>query len=636
MCGIFGWVKFSGLLTPDQVESSRQATLTLVHRGPDGSGEWLGETVFMGHQRLSIIDLSDAASQPFQDDNGRYVLAFNGEIYNYLELRQELEAKGWRFRTRSDTEVLLYVLAQWGTQGLLRLDGMFAGALHDRKTGRHLLFRDPLGQKPLYFHVYEEGLVYASELRALLNLPQFAWRLDRQAFRRFLTHSYYPWDTTPVVDIEKLLPGCLIEIEGGTVTRHRWWDSVPGADPLDLGMDEAVAEFERLFDRSCALCMRSDVPVGVFLSGGLDSSLVLDGCHAIAPDVQAFSVSMAEQDFDESSKAVVAAVHVGGRHNVITLDQAALLESFTALMDILDEPHGDPGYVNTFFLSRESRSQITVAVAGDGADELLCGYAPFKGLPVASLLERIPAAAIGLGRRAADILPGSDSYLTLQFKALSFLQAFPSTRMNRHGLWLSTLHPTDLARLMPKAEAGFFDPMRECGAFDVAGELRSHAASCSPAQQMLYYYQKVFLPEFVCHHTDRAAMLHSLEVRSPFLSTRLFELVNQLPDRVKLQGSDLKRVLRETLRRRGFPPAVTEQPKQGFTFPIARWLKGHLRGMVDDLADVEAVTSGEVSAPVLQHLVDQHLAGRRNNYRIIYCLIVFKAWRKRYPGLDFA
>ena len=391
-----------------------------------------------------------------------------------------------------------------------------------------------------------------------------------------------------------------------------------------------------MFDRSCALSMRSDVPVGVFLSGGLDSSLVLNGCHAIAPDVQAFSVSMSERDYDESGKAMAAVNHVGGRHTVITLDQAALMESFAAVMSKMDEPHGDPGFVNAYFLARESRPHITVAVAGDGADELLCGYAPFKGLPLASLLERMPAAMIRLGRSAAKVLPGSDTYLGLQFKALSYLQAFPSTRMNRHGLWLSTLPPGELARLMPRAETGFFDPLRERGAFDVAGELLSHAASHSPAQQMLYYYQKVFLPEFVCHHTDRAAMLHSLEVRSPFLSVGLVEFANRLPDRVKARGGDLKRVLRESLRRRGFPTAVTEQRKQGFTFPLARWLKDSMRNMVDDLADVEAVTSGEVSAPALQHIVDQHLSGRRNNYRIIYNLIVFKSWRKRYPGLDFA
>ncbi|MBH76602.1 MAG: asparagine synthase (glutamine-hydrolyzing), partial [Dehalococcoidia bacterium] len=335
--------------------------------------------MYMGHQRLSIIDLSDAAAQPFQGDE-RFTLSFNGEIYNYLELRHELASEGRSFYTDSDTEVLLNVLAAWGTAGLRRLDGMFAGALHDQRTGEHLLFRDPLGQKPLYVHAYDGGIVYGSELRSLLSLPQFSWQLDREAFRSFIAHSYYPWRATPISGVEKLLPGCLIRVQGTSVSHERWWESVPGSEPLDLSFDEATSEFERLFERSCRISMRSDVPVGVFLSGGLDSSLVLDTCQRIAPDVQAFSVSMADEDYDESKKAAIAAAHVGVRQHSISLDEGTLLESFSALMKSLDEPHGDPGYVNTYFLSQACRPHITVALAGDGADELFAGYAPFKGI----------------------------------------------------------------------------------------------------------------------------------------------------------------------------------------------------------------------------------------------------------------
>jgi asparagine synthase (glutamine-hydrolysing) len=637
MCGIFGWVSFKGPLSAKQFNGCRMATASLAHRGPDANGEWQDGDIYMGHRRLSIIDLSANAIQPFHDDEGRFVLIFNGEIYNYLELRQELTALGRIFHTASDTEVLLHCLAEWGTEGLPRLDGMFAGALHDRKTGQHLLFRDPLGQKPLYYHCHEGGVVYASELRALLELPGFDWRIDRTAFRRYLVHGYYPWDASPVTGIGKLLPGCLMQIENGNVSTQRWWDSIPGNALLDIGFDEAVVETERLFNRSCELSMRSDVPVGVFLSGGLDSSLLLSGCHAISPEVQSFSVAMAEKDYDESAKAALVSRHVGnGRHNVLSMTQPALMTAFADLMSKLDEPHGDPGFVNHYFLAGKSRPHITVALGGDGADELFAGYAPFKGLPLQPLMERMPAGAIGLARAMSKCLPGSDTYMGLQFKALAYLQAFPSARTNRHSLWLSTLSPEELSQLLPRAEPSFFDPMQEHGAFDVGADLHAVIASHSPTQQMLYYYQRVFLPEFICHHTDRAAMLHGLEVRSPFLSVPLIELANRLPDSFKARRGGLKLVLREALRRQNFPAEILNQRKHGFTFPLARWLKADMRGLVDELAEAEAFTGGEVDHRSLGTMIEQHLSGQRNLYRIIYNLIVFRAWRMRYPGIEFS
>jgi len=637
MCGIFGWITHRNTLTPRRIDGCRRATEKLAHRGPDAKGEWLDGGLFMGHRRLSIIDLSEAATQPFHDDQGRYVLAFNGAIYNYLELRQELIGLGRTFHTESDTEVLLQCLAEWGPDGLRRLDGMFAGALHDRRTGRHLLFRDPLGQKPLYFHFYDGGVMYASELRALLELPEMHWRINREAFRRYLVHGYYPWRSTPVSGIEKLLPGCLMEIQNGKVKINRWWDSVPGHGQLDISFDEAAGEVERLFERSCDLSMRSDVPVGVFLSGGLDSSLVLSGCHGISPNVQSFSVAMAEADYDESPKAAVVSRHVGnGSHNVLSMTQTALMSAFKDLMANLDEPHGDPGFVNHYFLAGESRPHITVALGGDGADELFGGYAPFQGLTLQPLMERLPRAAVELGRAMTKCLPGSDTYMGLQFKALSYLQGFPSSRTNRHSLWLSALAPAELTQLLPRAGRNLFDPMQQGGVFDVAADLHGVMASGTPIQQMLYYYQRVSLPEFICHHTDRAAMQHGLEVRSPFLSVPLIEFANRLPDAIKVQRGGLKRVLREILARRQFPAEILNQRKHGFTFPLARWLKEDMRGLVDDLADVNALTGGEVDGDSFKLLTEQHLSGRRNLYRIIYNMIVFRAWRMRYPSLEFS
>ena len=637
MCGIFGWIKFTKSLTDYELKSCRSATTSLVHRGPDAEGEWFNNNIFMGHRRLSIIDLSNDATQPYQSKDGRYLISFNGEIYNYIELRNQLEKEGIQFYSQSDTEVLINSLIFWGIDGLNKLDGMFAGAFHDRLTGKHIIFRDPLGQKPLYVYEYEEGVIYSSELRALLELDNFSWKIDRDSFRQFLLSSYYPWNMSPIKGIEKLLPGSLWTIDNNYISKSRWWDSIPGEKNLDIGMNEAVTKFEKLLDRSCELSLRSDVPVGVFLSGGIDSSLLLSSCHKVSNNIKTFSVSMSEIDYDESSKAEFVSKLVGAEHKFITLDQNSLLDNFTELMNKFDEPHGDPGFVNSYFLTKNTKNDITVAVGGDGADELFCGYIPFKALLGESIIEKIPREFILAMKKIAQTLPSSDKYLSFQFKSIAYLQAFLGVKENRHGLWLSTLSPNEISSLLPLANKDIFDPLSPNGAFNVGGHLLNSLTGKTSIQKLLYYYQKIFLPEFVCHHTDRASMLNNMEVRSPFLSIPLIEFSNQLPDKLKMQGTELKLLLRKTLANRGFPKSITNQQKQGFTFPIARWMKGQLREMVINLnTDIESLTDGEVSSCQLKIIIDQHLSGKRNNYRIIYNLMVFSYWRKRYPNIDFA
>ena len=638
MCGIFGWIQWQEELSNQDVLCARRATDSMVHRGPDASGEWCEGGVYMGHRRLSVIDLSDNAIQPFHSDDDRYVLTFNGEIYNYLELREELGREGYRFQSQSDTEVLLKALIAWDTRALNRLDGMFAGAFHDRKTARHVLFRDPLGQKPLYYCSDDRGLIYASEVRAFQELSDRTWRIDREAFRRYLVNAYYVADTSPFQGVRKLLPGMLIESVDGTVRSERWWDSIPGQDTIKVDAIEAAEEFERLFERSCSITMRSDVPVGVFLSGGVDSSMVLDSCHRLVPDIKSFSVSMEDADYDEGSKAREVAKHVGvKRHTSIMMDQEALLASFDGLMHKMDEPQADPGFVNVYYLTQQSRPEITVALTGDGADELFGGYIPFVGVPFESVFHAVPDSLIALARYGVTrLLPGSDGYVGPQFRALAYLQAFPAARSARASVWLSTLPADELENLMPLAEPGFFDPTRTDGAFRISNEYHEVSSGMSSVQRLLYYYQKVFLPEFVCHHTDRAAMMHSLEARSPFLSVPMIEFANRLPNRFKVSRMQLKVLLKHVLKQRQFPDPIVRQRKQGFTFPIARWLKQSMRPMVDALSDIEEITDGEVSLKELNRMIDQHMDGRRSYYRIIYNLIVFRAWRKRNPGLTFA
>ena len=629
MCGLFGWLSYRRGLADAEHEQGRAATKLMAHRGPDSQGEWFDNHVFMGHRRLSIIDLSTAANQPFKDPTGRYILTYNGEIYNYLELRAELAGAGWKFQTSSDTEVLLAGLLIWGQSALTRFDGMFTLALHDSLTGEHLLARDPLGQKPLYYFLTPDGAIYASELRSLLCLPGQSWTIDRTNFLRYLMLGYYAWDQTPLMGVHKLLPGhCLrVSREGSRI--ERYWESLPGKNQLDITETEALGEFERLFARSCEQSMRSDVPYGVFLSGGIDSSLVAAFCRASNPSVRTISVAMSEADYDESSKASAVNAQLGILHSqIVTMNDQAIQDSLGAVLASLDEPNADPGYVNAHYLARAARQFMTVALAGDGADEFFSGYPPFVGLGVAAWMRHMPAPALSLARSFAEAVPANDSYLGLQFKALAFLQGFPASDAVRFPLWLSAVPQRDLDQLCHRDGASN-------GLFDYVEEFMAPLRDGTLQQKLLYYYQKSFLPEFVCMHTDRAAMQSSLEVRSPFLSLPLVEFANRLPDRFKMKNGNLKVLLRRTAAKRGLSADIVEQRKQGFTFPVARWLKTTLRSHAEALLSPDGAADELIDPSVVCRYVDDHMNGRRNNYRLLYHLIVFRAWRSNYPGLRF-
>jgi asparagine synthase (glutamine-hydrolysing) len=635
MCGLFGWLKFDSRLTDAEIQLAQLATSKLTHRGPDGFGDWTHNGIFMGHRRLKILDLSEKAAQPFKSCDGRYILSFNGEIYNYIELRGELRQIGFNFDTNSDTEVFLKAFQAWGPEAFLRFEGMFAAAIHDRKTNMHTLVRDHLGQKPLYYFQYEQGLIYASELGALMALECFNWSISHENFARFLFNSYYAWDTTPLKNVKKLLPGTMIQVQNGQTNLHRYWDSIPGDHLLGLTLDEASQQFTKLFDRACKISMRSDVPYGVLLSGGVDSSLILNACRKHNKDVSAYSVAMGEADFDESKKARDICNHLGiQNHHIYTLNKKNLYSAFEKYLQALDEPHGDPGFVNMLFLAQSCRKDITVALAGDGGDELFAGYAPFNGLwatPLVQMLQKPSWNFMNWG--AKNFLPCTDGYLGLQFKALAYLQGFPAKNFLRYPLWLASMAPEDLTKLCSGLHQDFFERSGQSGTLlDFAAKCMQGMESKSQVQQFLYFYQKIFLPEFVCLHTDRASMQSSFEVRSPFLLASIIEFANRIPDNLKLEKGILKSLLKNAMARYNFPPKILKQKKQGFTFPIARWLKSDLKPWLDGL-EREGYLCDLVNMDELKTLIDSHLIGKRNHYRILFNLIAFQAWRKNFPSI---
>jgi len=635
MCGFFGWLKFDGQgIDVRDMALAEKALDTLAKRGPDNAGQWVEGNVFMGHRRLSIIDLSEAANQPFMDATGRYVLSFNGALYNYVELRTELQGLGYEFRTSSDTEVMLAALIHWGMAALDRFDGMYTGALHDRQTRQHYLFRDPLGQKPLYYYLSDNVLLYGSELRALLAVPGFDWKIDRQAFARFMMNSYYAREETPVSGIRKFMPGCYMRIgDDGQSETEQYWNSLPGSDPLDLSEREAIRRFEELFGKSCERAMRSDVPFGIFLSGGIDSSLALAFCRDLDPDISTFTVAMGEADFDESKKADLVADHFGIRQrHTFDMTTASIVDALDSVFAVSDEPHGDPGFVNAYFLAKSSCQHITVALAGDGGDELFAGYLPFLGLPGIPVLKSMPPWVISLLNGIARRLPEGDGYLGASFKLQAYLRSFPASDAVRFALLLAAAQLEDMAKLCKNGDPFY---SRWGGAETVYGsveKLMAPMGHASRTQQLLYFYQAVFLPEFVCMHTDRAAMQFGLEVRSPFLSPELIRFANQLPDRFKLRGNTTKWLLKEVAIKYGLPSGIIKRRKQGFTFPIARWLKTTLRSRMEDLVTDPGWADDDLIDPVAARWhMESHIATRQNNYRILFNLMAFRAWRRHFP-----
>jgi len=637
MCGIFGWIKFLAELTEQEKNFSRSATELLAHRGPDGGGEWSNKFFFAGHRRLKIIELSENAAQPFWSDDGRFLLLYNGELYNYKEIKKKLIKNGVKFSTNSDTEVFLAAFIYWKEDAFSYFDGMFAASIYDLYENAHYIIRDHLGQKPLYYFDYREGVIFASELRAILSIDSFSWFLNKDNFLRFLSLSFYPWDNTPVEGVKKLLPGHFLKIKEKKVRLIKYWDSKPSVDVLDIEEDEALSELEQLLTKSVSNCLQADVPVGVFFSGGVDSSLLLKLSIAEDKEIPSFSVAMSELDYNEGEKATFVSNHLEHDNcNQLTLTPDKLEATLQQFLLSQDEPHGDPGAVNALFLSKQCQGKIKVALAGDGADELFSGYAPFNALLYEPFMEKAPEYVCRAIKKVVEIfLPSSDGYLSLQFKLLAFLQGFPANKYFRFPLWLSSSSKENLSRLCPWKEKSFFKvesiESKETLFSDIAQILKDipHA---SKQQQMLYFYQKFFLPEFVCMHTDRASMQAGLEVRSPFLSVPLVEFANKLPDNFKSDKQNNKIILRNMMKKIGFPYNIYQQKKHGFTFPVARWLKYELKPYVDALLeDSMLIEDNLISYDILKQIISEHYDGKKNHYRIIYNLICFYAWRNSYP-----
>ena len=623
MCGIAGIVSFGA--APDR-EQLAKMTRTLAHRGPDDEGLFVEGPCGLGFRRLSIIDL-EAGHQPMT--SGPITVAFNGEIYNYRELREELRAHGRSFETHSDTEVLLAAYREWGDRFVERLDGMFAFGLWDAERQRLVCARDRFGEKPFYWSRVGGVFLFGSELKALVAHPLVARELDPGALRRYLAFECVPTPHSIFRGVRKLREAHRLVLDADGLREERYWrlPCAPASGPK-LDADDAAAGLRERLQTAVRRRLVADVPLGVFLSGGVDSSAVVAMAAEASPRLQTFSIGFEEASFDESRYARLVAQRFGTEHFEERLTAAACLDLLPRAAEQLDEPLADPSYLPTFLLSSFARKQVTVALGGDGADELFAGYDTFVAHPLAAAYAHSPAALDGLLKWGVARLPVRSSYMSLEFRLKSFLAGVRQPPRYRHQAWIGSFTPEDQRALLTPA----YRPGAEG---DVYGDIDDFAADWAELPEgslewALRYYLQFYMKDDILVKVDRASMAASLEVRAPFLDTELSSYVARLPARLKLHGLSRKWLLKRALR--GLvPDEILDRKKQGFALPVAAWLRGPLRPLLEELLSEEALRRGGIFEPrEVRRRLDDHFAGRSDERKPLWTLAMFELWRRRW------
>jgi asparagine synthase (glutamine-hydrolysing) len=630
MCGIAGFFALDG--APRSLPGVLDAMCTaMTHRGPDDQGTLERGPVGLGMRRLSIIDVG-GGHQPIANEDGSVWVVFNGEIYNHPELRETLMARGHRFATRSDTEVIVHLYEDHGEDFVKHLNGMFAIALWDAAREKLILARDRMGEKPLYYATIEEQLLWGSELKCLLAHPAVPRRLSLPALSRYLQLEYVPAPHSILEGVHKLPPAHLLVAERGETRVFPYWRLDLTPTPQAPSEAEALEELKERLDVAVRRRLLSEVPLGVFLSGGIDSSTIAALAARHAPGrLKTFSIGFEDPSFDESGHARAVARHLGTDHHEDILSPARLIDLVPDLTRLLDEPFGDASVMPTFMLSRFAREHVTVALGGDGGDELFAGYPTYQAQKLATVYDALPgplrALVGGAGRLVAGGLPVSTNNLSLDFKLKKFTGALDAPALERHLQWLGSFSPADQAGLL-SAEV-----RASLAGDDLYSEARAvwgASASNDAIARYLHLDASTYLPDDILVKVDRASMATSLEVRAPFLDHTLVEFVAGLPSHYKLQGMTTKHLLKRAAADM-LPGPILARPKKGFGIPVAKWFQGELRSMMLDVfspARLREAGLFEVSA--VQRLVKEHLDGTRDHRKPLWTLFMFELWREAY------
>ena len=628
MCGICGMVRAdpTRALEPRRIDAMCS---TILHRGPDEQGIYVQGNVGLGSRRLSIIDLK-GGKQPIHNEDKTIWIVTNGEIYNYPALTHMLELHGHRFYTRSDTEAIIHAYEEFGDEFLHHLNGMFAFALWDARRQRLVLARDRIGIKPLHYTLHDNTLIFASELKAILAYPGIQRNIDLVALNEYLSYEYVPAPRTIFQDIFKLPPGHALSFCEGQTEIWQYWD-------IDLARSETIHPKEQIEYKSEVIHilrevvnqeMVSDVPIGVLLSGGIDSSGVAALMVKSTNDVvQSFSIGFDDPSFDESSHARQVAQHLGTKHRELTLTSGEMLDLIPAIGEFLDEPFGDSSFIPTYLLAKFAREHVKVALGGDGGDELFAGYSTLQAHRLMNYYERLlPDFIRGqLVPWVVERLPVSLDNISFDFKARRFISGQDIPTIERHHLWLGSFTPSQKLQLLQD-----WAQLEERETYRTAIEHLQASGAQELINQVLYCDMKLYLEGDILVKVDRASMANSLEVRVPLVNNTLVEYVTAIPHGLKLHRMTRKYIMRKSLRGL-LPDNILRRSKKGFNIPVAKWLLGPLRPLAEEMFSEERLKrEGFFQPAYVRGLLNEHLAGRRDNRKPLWTLLVFQLWHERW------
>jgi asparagine synthase (glutamine-hydrolysing) len=619
MCGIAGIVSNEyGSIDPATIHQMCQ---TIIHRGPDDEGVFVRGHAGLGMRRLSIIDLA-GGHQPLFNEDGTVWIVYNGEVYNFPELRPELESRGHHFRTHTDTEVIVHLYEELGAQCVEKLRGMFAFAIYDERRGRLLLARDRLGIKPLHYASFKGRLLFGSEIKSILAVQPELGRVNPQALLQYLHLGYIPDPATAFLEIHKLPPGHVLELERGKVSVRQYWDLPEYGTQQPRSEEECLEELEQRLAEAVRIRLISDVPLGALLSGGVDSSTVVAlMARASSAPVKTFSVGFRHADFNEAPYARMVAQRFGTDHHELILEPD-VVETVQTLARSLEEPFGDSSMLPTYYISRLARQHVTVALSGDGGDELFAGYdryrrclrKKFEWIPGWAghfyrerIYRRLPSGLRGRNLAYNASLPWEERYL----QAVSLMAFERETPLLSEDFRQSVAASADALNFMR-------DYIRSAPAHD-------------PLSRILYLDTKTYLPGDILTKVDRMSMLTSLEVRVPILDHVFLEWVTALPQRWKMQGDGQKRVLRKLAERVGVPREVLDRPKQGFALPLEHWMREELKDLIlSVLLEPRTLQRGYLNAAGVRKMLDEHFCGRRSHWHHIWMLLMLELWHRNF------
>lgn len=617
MCGIAG---FMGRGTKSDLSAMVSA---IVHRGPDDHGALLIDRVGLGHARLSIIDTSSAGHQPMTNKGKSVYVVFNGEIYNFQKLRMVCEKSGYMFSTRTDTEVILALYEIYGTSAFEKLEGMFAVALYDRRGEKLIFVRDRFGKKPLYIMEKGDTIIFGSELHAITRHPLFIKELNPESVRSYFFSEYIPTPLSIYKGVKKMKPATYVVYEKGTCTEHVFWS--PSFEKQNISRTRVYDAVDALIGSSVKDRLVSDVPLGILLSGGLDSSTI--AYYAQKENIariKTFSIGFSEKTFDESHYARLVARRLGTEHHEKIISATDIVDNVRGILEHMDEPLADDSYIPTYIVSQFAKEHVTVVLGGDGGDEIFMGYPTFQAQKMAEYYRFIPKSVQRhIVTPFVDMLPISHAYLHINEKMRKFAHGFSNNPVHMHAQWLASFSPNEMNNLF---NDDFLERIKQKDIFTPWDQWTEEDISADVYDRVLYSYLRGYLMDDVLVKVDRVSMAHALEVRAPLLDHRLVEYLYQIPHNWKMRGFTTKYLLKHIMRDR-LPRDVVYRTKQGFALPVSSWLRDELRPLVEEVLSSHNIRAcGIHNEKYIHQIVTEHIAGRKNNKQKLWSLLVFYIW----------